>query len=144
MTLVDAPSGTPTTDTLDGSGRAGEGGGEAGGSGEKKGSLLPVIRVIPEEAYDNPTWRGLLYFGRDLVIYLACLVGLALTDNPLLLFPLFVLIGLTVSGLFIVGHDVAHGALFESRRLSAVVGRISMLPSWHVYEGWILDRKSVV
>ena len=149
MTLVDAPSGTPTDDSLDGTAEADRpaeargSAGEAGGSGEKKGSLLPVIRVIPEEAYDNPTWRGLLYFGRDLVIYVACLVGLALTNNPLFLLPLFVLIGLTVSGLFIVGHDVAHGALFKSKRLSGVVGRISMLPSWHVYEGWILGHNRV-
>ena len=95
MTLVDAPSGTPTDDSLDGTAEA-DRPAEARGSGEKKGSLLPVIRVIPEEAYDNPTWRGLLYFGRDLVIYVACLVGLALTNNPLFLLPLFVLIGLTL------------------------------------------------
>jgi hypothetical protein len=32
------------------------------------GSLKPVIDIIPAAAYDNPTWKGMAYFGRDLVI----------------------------------------------------------------------------
>jgi omega-6 fatty acid desaturase (delta-12 desaturase) len=48
-----------------------------------------------------------------------------------------------ISGLFIVGHDAAHEALFKSKRLNSVIGHLSMLPSWHVYEGWVLGHNRV-
>ncbi|WP_195210404.1 fatty acid desaturase [Actinomarinicola tropica] len=110
---------------------------------EGAGSLLPVIRAIPPEAYDNPTWRGLAYVLRDLAVYAAAVAGLLLTNHPLVVVPLWVLAGLAISGLFVVGHDAAHGALFASKRLNGVVGRLAMLPSFHVYEGWILGHNRV-
>jgi omega-6 fatty acid desaturase (delta-12 desaturase) len=48
-----------------------------------------------------------------------------------------------VSGLFIIGHDAAHEALFKSRRLNAIVGHLAMLPSWHVYEAWVLGHNRI-
>ncbi len=110
---------------------------------DKKGSLLPVIRVIPPEAYENPTWKGLAYFGRDLVMWVAIVTGLILIDNPLATVGLWVLAALVISGLFIVGHDAAHEALFSSKRLNSVVGHLAMLPSWHVYEGWVLGHNRI-
>lgn len=115
----------------------------SGDSREKKGSLLPVIRVIPPEAYDNPTWKGLAYFGRDLVVYAVVLWGLASTDNPLLVAGLWALVALAISALFIVGHDAAHEALFKTRRLNSLVGHLAMLPSWHVFEGWVLGHNRI-
>lgn len=108
-----------------------------------KGSLKPVLDVIPPEAYDNPTWKGMAYFLRDLVIYAAVVTGLILTNNPIALVVLWVLSAMVVSGLFVVGHDAAHGALFRSKRLNRVIGTISMLPSWHVYEGWVLGHNRI-
>jgi len=134
MTLIDelgAPGAT-----------AGAGADDTGDEG-RAGSLLPVIRVIPPEAYDNPTWKGLAYFARDLLIYAAIVAGLVLTDNPILLVGLWVLASLAVSGLFIVGHDAAHEALFRSRRLNSIVGHLAMLPSWHVYEAWVLGHNRI-
>lgn len=110
---------------------------------EERGSLRPVLDVIPAEAYDNPTWKGLAYFARDLVIYGIAIAGLIAFANPLIVVPFLVLAALAVSGLFIVGHDAAHGALFKSERLASVVGHIAMLPSWHVYEGWRLGHNRV-
>ncbi len=110
---------------------------------EERGSLRPVLDVIPAEAYDNPTWKGLAYFARDLVIYGIAIAGLIAFANPLIVVPFLVLAALAVSGLFIVGHDAAHGALFKSERLASLVGHIAMLPSWHVYEGWRLGHNRV-
>jgi len=116
---------------------------EATGLQDKKGSLLPVIRIIPKAAYENPTWKGLAYFGRDLVVYAAIVAGLLLTDNPLAVVALWVLAGLSISSLFIVGHDAAHEALFSSKRLNSIIGHLAMLPSWHVYEGWVLGHNRI-
>ena len=116
---------------------------EAGDATEKAGSLLPVIRIIPSTAYDNPTWKGLAYLARDLVAYALVVWALVATDNPFFLVGLWVLASLCVAGLFIIGHDAAHEALFKSRRLNSIVGHVAMLPSWHVYEAWVLGHNRI-
>ncbi len=124
-----------------GSGDDGGDASDAGGDREdRKGSLLPVIRVIPPEAYENPTWKGLAYFGRDVAMYAAIVAGLILVDNVLVTALLWVAAAVVVSGLFIVGHDAAHESLFSTKRLNSLIGHLAMLPSWHVYEGWVLGH----
>jgi omega-6 fatty acid desaturase (delta-12 desaturase) len=103
-------------------------------------SLTSVIEVVPPEAYENPTWKGLLYVGRDLAVYTAALLALFLADSWWLVIPLWLLAGLAVVALFILAHDAAHGALFKSSRLNYVLGQLMMLPSLHVYEAWVLGH----
>jgi len=107
------------------------------------GSLKPVIDIIPAEAYDNPTWRGLAYFARDLVVYGLVVTALIVVSNPLGGLLLQIPAALAITALFIVGHDAAHGALFESKWLNSFVGHVVMLPSWHVYEGWVLGHNRI-
>ncbi len=116
---------------------------QKGSERSEKGSLKPVLDVIPAEAYDNPTWKGLAYFGRDLVMYGLIIAGLIFLNNPFAVIALWVLSAMVISGLFIVAHDAAHGALFSSKRLNRVIGTIAMLPSWHVYEGWTLGHNRI-
>lgn len=130
MTLIDTTATDLTADDAN----------DADGAKDRKGSLLPVIRVIPPEAYENPTWKGLGYFARDVALWLAIVAGLILIDNPIATIALWVASALVISGLFIVGHDAAHEALFTSKRLNSLIGHLAMLPSWHVYEGWVLGH----
>lgn len=109
----------------------------------REGSLKPVIDSIPSALYERPTWRGLGYFSRDLAIYVGAVVAMVFVTNPLYDVPLIVLAVLAVTGLFVVGHDAAHGALFESKRLNATVGRVAMLPSGHVFEAWVLGHNRI-
>lgn len=111
--------------------------------GDGRGSLKPVLDILPDAVYENPTWKGLAYLARDLVIYGAVVVGLVLVDNPLAVLALWFVSALVISGLFVIAHDAAHGALFASKRLNRVVGTIAMLPSWHVYEGWVLGHNRI-
>ncbi|MDZ7732079.1 MAG: fatty acid desaturase [Acidimicrobiia bacterium] len=110
---------------------------------ERPTTLLPVIRSVPGSRYDNPTWKGLAYLFRDLALYALVLTGLALTDAVWFLVPLWALSALVVSALFIIGHDAAHESLFKSKRLNSFVGHLAMLPSWHVYEGWVLGHNRI-
>src|SRR5262249_28777956 len=89
-------------------------------------NITQVIEILPDSVYDNPTARGLAYFARDVAVYAAVVTALIFIDNPFLLAPLWVLAALSISALFIVGHDCAHGALFKSRRLGYVIGQLSM------------------
>ena len=106
-------------------------------------SLKPVIDVLPDSVYDNPTWRGMAYFWRDTAMYVALLALLVVVTNVAEVLVLEVAMGLVVSGLFVVGHDAAHGALFSSKRRNSTVAHLAMLPSFHVYEGWVLGHNRV-
>lgn len=112
-------------------------------SQERKGSLKPVIDAIPSSAYDNPTWKGLAYFARDTALYLGLLAALVFVTNVFWVLLLEVGMALVVSALFIVGHDAAHGALFKSKRMNSWIGHLAMLPSFHVYEGWVLGHNRI-
>lgn len=109
----------------------------------ESGSLKPVLDIIPDEAYKNPTWKGLAYFARDLVIYGFVVAALIAFNNPFAIVALWVLSAMVISGLFIVAHDAAHGALFSSKRMNRLIGTLAMLPSWHVYEGWVLGHNRI-
>lgn len=105
--------------------------------------LKSVLDVIPEHCHERSTVRGLGLLGRDAAVYALAIWGLLATDNPLLLVPLWLVAGLAVSGLFVLGHDAAHDALFDSKRLNAFVGRLAMLPSLHATELWIFGHNRV-
>ena len=111
--------------------------------GRETGSLRPVLEAIPADAYANPTWKGLGYFGRDLAVYGLCVAALIHWSNPLVVVPLWVVATLAVSALFVVGHDAAHQALFSRRWLNDLVGRVAMLPSWHLYSAWVFGHNRV-
>ncbi|MDH3755196.1 MAG: fatty acid desaturase [Acidimicrobiia bacterium] len=117
--------------------------GSASRGDEPLTGLRPVLDVIPDHCYRRSTLRGLALLGRDLLFYGLAVWGLLSTDNFLLVVPLWLLAGVAVSGLFVIGHDAAHDALFDSGRLNAVVARLAMLPSLHATEVWIFGHNRV-
>jgi acyl-lipid omega-6 desaturase (Delta-12 desaturase) len=106
-------------------------------------SLEPVRAVIPERCYRRSTARSMAHVLGGVALYGACLAVLASTNNPLVLLPLWVVGGFAVAGMFVLGHDAAHGALFESKVLNRVVGTVLMLPSLHVFEAWVFGHNRV-
>ena len=86
---------------------------------DKPGSLLPVLRIIPEAAYDNPTWKGVAYFARDSAIYLAALAGLFLFDNIFVVLALWVVMALVISGLFVIGYLLIGGPVGTAAEAAA-------------------------
>lgn len=111
-------------------------------AGEER-TLAAALRVLPTDCLENPTWKGIAWFARDVAIYAAVVTALVIVDSPLLLLPLWILAGLAISALFIIGHDAAHGALFKSKRLNYVVGQLAMLPALHLYEGWVFGHNRI-
>ncbi len=102
-----------------------------------------MLGIFPDSCYLNPTWKGLAFLGLDSVFYLATVAALVSVDSLFALVPLWLLAGLTISGLFILGHDAAHGSLFRSERLNRWLGQAAMLPALHVYEAWVFGHNRV-
>ena len=107
------------------------------------GSLIEVIDAIPESCYTQPISRGLGLVARDLAIYLVAIVALYFAHAWWLVGLLWLLTGFSIAGLFVLGHDAAHGALFANRRLNGVVGRMLMLPSLHLFDAWKLGHNHI-
>ena len=76
-------------------------------------------------------------------LYVVPLVLLAVTDTWWAVPLLWITAGLGIAGLFVLGHDASHGALFRSRRANRAVARVCMIPSVHVEAAWNLGHNRV-
>src|SRR5512141_2782588 len=103
-------------------------------------SLNDVRAAIPDSCYRRSTARAVWALVQAVALYVAPLVGLALTDRWWALLVLWPLAGLGVAGLFVLGHDASHGALVESRRANRVIAQVFMAPSIHVEAAWDLGH----
>src|SRR3954452_2168715 len=81
-------------------------------------SLLPVLRTIPRSCYQRSTVKGLALIARGVGLYLGALALLWFVNVWWLLPVLWAFAGLTLAGLFVLGHDCAHGALFDSKKMN--------------------------
>ena len=106
-------------------------------------SLNDVRAVIPTSCYQRSSRRAALVLLQATALYIAPLVGLLLTDRWWALLPLWLLAGLGVAGLFVIGHDASHGALVGSRRANRLIAQFCMAPSAHVEAGWDLGHNRV-
>lgn len=102
-------------------------------------NLRAVLKILPATCYENPTWKGVLWAARDFAVYAGIVVLLTQVDS-LWLIPLWILAGMSISALFILGHDAAHRALFKSNRTNHFMAQLLMLPSLHIHEGWIFGH----
>lgn len=110
---------------------------------EARPTLRSLIKTFPKECYEKPTWKGLVYLTRDLAIYAAAVGILLSTDFLPMVLVGWVLATLATAGLFVVGHDAAHGSLFESARLNGIAAKIAMLPSLHPESVWAYGHNRV-
>ena len=106
-------------------------------------SLNDVRAIIPETCYERSKLRATLALLQAALLYVAPVVALAFFDAWWLLIVLWPLAGLGVAGLFVLGHDASHMALFDSRRTNRFVARWCMAPSMHAEAAWDLGHNRV-
>jgi len=110
---------------------------------ERGESLNEVREVIPAKCYQRSRRRAALALTQAVLLWLLPLAGLVLTDRWWLVLPLWLLAGLAVSGLFVLGHDASHGALVTSRRANRLIAQLCMVPSMHVEAAWDLGHNRI-
>jgi omega-6 fatty acid desaturase (delta-12 desaturase) len=66
-----------------------------------------------------------------------------LTDAAWWSVALIALVGMGVAGLFVLGHDASHGALFASPGVNKQVARWCMVPSLHNDAAWDLGHNRI-
>jgi omega-6 fatty acid desaturase (delta-12 desaturase) len=106
-------------------------------------NLGAVRKQFGRNIFFSPLWKGVFYFARDILLFGLFSSLILLTNNLYLLFPLWILQGLSILALFQLGHDIAHGALFKNRILSWWLGQICLMPSLHPYHQWVYGHNGI-
>jgi acyl-lipid omega-6 desaturase (Delta-12 desaturase) len=106
-------------------------------------TLGQVRTAFSPVCYQRSTARALLALALDMALYVAAVWAAIAVSNPLLTLVFGVAAGTAVAFLFVWGHDAAHGALFDSDRLSEVLGTMAMLPSLNMYRLWVFGHNKV-
>jgi omega-6 fatty acid desaturase (delta-12 desaturase) len=112
----------------------------AGVGTAKVRTLKPALDSIPRECLDRPTHKGVFVVARAIAIWVASLAVLFSSDHPAVVALGWIFGSLALAGMFVVGHDAAHGSLFNSKKANKIVGRFLFLPELHSYEGWLLGH----
>lgn len=99
-------------------------------------SLPKIIKTIPKHCLRPNTLKSCSYLLRDLLLS-AVLIGLILkVDNWLAALPLSLLLGVVMTGLFVVAHDAGHRSFSSNLLVNNAVGEmLSALLIWpfHVW-----------
>ncbi|MGM0462368.1 MAG: fatty acid desaturase, partial [Fibrobacterota bacterium] len=113
-------------------------------AGQGKHAKLREARthLTPDLMTPNET-TSFLYLLRDIFFYIGIVTLLWHTHSIFLLIPLWIAAGLVISGLFILGHDAAHGSLFSDPRRNYIVGQLAMLPSLHAFHQWVYGHNRI-
>jgi len=106
-------------------------------------SLNDVRDVIPAECYEPSRAKGVWALVQATVLYVVPLTLLAFANQWWAVLLLWLAVGLAIAGLFVLGHDASHGALFRSRRANRWVAVACMAPSAHVEAAWNLGHNRV-
>jgi len=106
-------------------------------------TLKDVIDVMPAACRRRSTGRGMFLVTRDALAYTATLLGIIFSPGWWATLPLMVVAGFMVAGLFVLGHDAAHGALTNNNKLNKLLGRVLLIPSFHIHEAWVLGHNRI-
>jgi omega-6 fatty acid desaturase (delta-12 desaturase) len=106
-------------------------------------SLREIIDIVPAHCYERSTARGLWLVARSVAFHALVVYGLVRVDAWWAVLLLWLAAGFTTSALFVLGHDAAHEALFDSRRLNGILGRLLMVPELHLFSAWKLGHNHI-
>jgi omega-6 fatty acid desaturase (delta-12 desaturase) len=100
-------------------------------------SAAPGVKEVRGRIADNAraksTFKGLFFFGISVAPFALGLAGFFLLHG----WPLKTLAAAVMTAalpmMFIVGHDACHQSLTPHRWLNKLIGRLTMIPTWHAY-----------
>jgi acyl-lipid omega-6 desaturase (Delta-12 desaturase) len=109
--------------------------------GEHQKAMTPVwsakeLRAALEPYAVRSSTVAWALFLATMAAYLAAVVGAVASEGIVPKLAAAVIAGAAISALFVIGHDAAHGAYTDGRRMNAVIGRIAFLPALHNYSLW--------
>jgi omega-6 fatty acid desaturase (delta-12 desaturase) len=96
-----------------------------------------------EDARAKSTFKGLFVFVLSVVPYALGMAGFFVLDGWVLKTLSAAMMTVALPMLFIVGHDACHQSLTPHRWLNKLIGRLTMVPTWHAYSVWDLGHNGM-
>lgn len=87
-------------------------------------SLPKIIKNIPKHCLRPNTLKSFSYLLRDVVLAVILIALILGTRNLLLAIPMSLVLGVVMTGLFVVAHDAGHRSFSSSLFVNNVVGEI--------------------
>ncbi len=106
-------------------------------------SLKKLRESFSEETLRRSNAKAAYYIVRDFLFFFGLTYVIWVSDSPWVLIPTYIAQSLCIFGLFLLGHDMAHGALFKSKNVNYFFGQICFLPSLHPYSKWVYGHNAV-
>ncbi len=111
----------------------------------RPGSLEGPKKTIHPELFTPNTKKAIrvlfVGFGFQFLSY-AILYLAYITDQIWLLVLGWFLCGMSVTSLFVIGHDCAHGSFLKNQRLNDTIGHFCFLFSFYPFFGWKFSHNS--
>lgn len=99
----------------------------------------PVASLFSDATKVRSNLKGILYPTVDYSLYLACAFGVVYFQSWWVKLALSGLaMPIMLSRLFVLGHDLAHRILADSKAINACFGRLVFYPTLHTFSLWEL------
>lgn len=95
-----------------------------------------VRASIGEAARKKSTLKGVTFYVVSLAPYALGVAGFLMLEGWWLKALSAALFTVALPMMFIVGHDACHQSLTPHRWLNKLIGRLTMIPTWHAYSVW--------
>lgn len=99
-------------------------------------TLSGIRQSIPESCYEISPVKGWLTIFRILCLLGLCIYLETLTNNLLILFPLWLFHGQVLVGLFVLGHDCGHHSFSRNRMMNLIMGHLAFSPLGNGLVSW--------
>ena len=91
---------------------------------------------LPADCRIRSTFKGLILFGVSALVYVVAIAGTAWCHQWVYKILFVSLTPIAAAALFVIGHDACHGSLTPRPLLNRILGRLSLLPSYHPFASW--------
>jgi len=103
-------------------------------------SAVPGVKDVRDKIDDaaraKSTVKGVLFFTISVIPFALGLAGFFLLHGWWLKGLAAAVMTAALPMMFIVGHDACHQSLTPHRWLNKLIGRLTMIPTWHAYAVW--------
>ena len=113
----------------------------------KASAAVPGVQDVRanmgDDARAKSTLKGVLFCAVSLVPYFLGFAGFFMLDGWWLKGLAAAVMTLSLPMMFVIGHDACHQSLTPHRWLNKLIGRVTMIPTWHAYAVWELGHNGL-
>lgn len=107
---------------------------------EIRDSISAIIRKMPQDVLKKNELKAMTYFLRDVALAILLSLAIVVTHSWTIGLVLSVLLGMTLMGLFVLGHDAGHRSFSKSETLNDLIGHLTTTFCLWPFHVWRLSH----